>query len=328
MAVNYGISNNWDLTLGRKINTNLTNIGAVDGLQLIGKLGKVTTGIIVGSRPDYKNYSYNFNLFEFGGFVSHSSIAEYGLMHNSLALFQQTNDFKTDRRFLYFQHSSNFIKPINFFITTEVDLFKKVNGVSSSSFSLTGIYVSLKYKPIRELSFSGSFDSRKNVIYYETYQNYADILYENATRQGYNFRVNLRPWNNLYFRFSYGYRYRTGDLRSSMNYSGNISYARIPLVRGTFSVSYNNLTASYLNGNIFGLSYSRDLFAGILFSTLNFRQIYYKFLNGSPDLDQYIFTLDINWRIIRYLSASLAYEGTFEEEFNYGRFYFNLTKRF
>ena len=328
LAVGYNINSKWALTFGRKINSNLTNIGAVDGLQLQGKFGKITSGIVVGSRPDYKDYSYNFNLFEFGGFVSHADIAGYGIMQNSLAFFQQTNDFKTDRRFLYFQHYSNFIKPINLFFSSEVDLYKKENGIPTSTFSLTGMYVSLKYRPIREVSFSGSFDSRKNVIYYETYQNYADSLYENATRQGFNFRINLRPWNNLYFRFSYGNRYRTGDINSSENYSGNISYARIPLIRGTFSVSYNNLATSYLNGNIDGLSYSRDLFSGMLFTTLNFRKIYYEFLNGSPDLDQNIFTVDISWRIIRYLSASLAYEGTFEEEYSYGRVYFNLTKRF
>jgi len=249
-------------------------------------------------------------------------------MQNSLAVFQQTNDFKTDRRFLYFQHYSNFIKPINLFFSTEVDLYKKENGVPSSTFSLTGMYVSLKYRPIRELSFSGSFDSRKNIIYYGTYQNYADSLYENATRQGFNFRINLRPWNNLYFRFSYGNRYRTGDLNSSENYGGNISYARVPLIIGTFSVSYNNLATSYISGNIVGLSYSRDIFSGILFTTLNFRKIFYEFMNSSPDLDQNIYTVDISWRIIRYLSASLAYEGTFEEEYSYGRVYFNLTKRF
>ena len=328
LAVNYSINSKWDLTLGRKINSNLTNIGAVDGLQLQGKFGKVSSGIVVGSRPDYKNYSYNFSLFELGGFVSYADKAGFGIMQNSLALFQQTNDFKTDRRFFYFQHSSNFIKPVSFFFSTEVDLYKKENGVSSSDFSLTGMYASLRYKPIRELSFSGSFDSRKNVIYYETYQNYTDSLYENATRQGFNFRINLRPWNNLYLRFSYGNRYRTGDFNSSENYSGNISYARIPLIRGTFSVNYNNLATSYLDGNIIGLSYSRDLFSGLLFTTLHFRKIYYEFLNGSPNLNQNILSVDISWRIIRYLSASLAYEGTFEKEYSYGRIFFNITKRF
>lgn len=328
LAINYAISDKLDLTFGRKINRNLANIGAVDGLQLQGRFNKITAGVIAGSRPDFRDYSYNFKLFEFGGFISHADKVGYGFMQNSLAVFQQTNDFKTDRRFLYFQHNSNLIKQIYLFLSTEVDLYKKVNGEPLNSFSLIGMYASLKYQPIREISFSGSFDSRKNVIYYETYQNYADSIYENATRQGLNFRVNLRPWNNLYFRFSYGNRFRTGDLHSSENYSGNISYTRVPLIRGTISGNYNNLVTSYLSGKIFGLSYSRDIFSGLIYTTLNFRKIKYEFLNGSPVLDQTIIAADMNWRIIRNLSASISYEGTFEQEFSYSRIYFNLTKRF
>ncbi|VAX15359.1 hypothetical protein MNBD_IGNAVI01-2753, partial [hydrothermal vent metagenome] len=321
LSIGYDIGNNLNLIFGRNINRDISNIGAIDGLQLQGKFGKFTTGVIVGSRPDYKNYSFNFNLFEFGGFISHSDIAGYGVMQNSFALFQQTNDFKTDRRFFYFQHYSNFIKPVYLFFSTEVDLYKKVNGVSSSDFSLTGMYVSLRYRPMRKLSISGSFDSRKNVIYYETYQNYADSLYENATRQGFRFSMNLRPWNNLFFRFAYGFRTRTGDIRSSQNFSGSVSYTRVPFIRGTVGLNYNNLATSYLNGNIFGVSYSRDLLAGLLYATLNYRKVLYKFLNGAPILDQNIFTVDVNWRIMRYLSASLTYEGTFETVFSYGRVY-------
>ncbi len=328
LALSYDISNNLNLTIGRKINRNITNIGAIDGLQLHGKFGKVTTGVVLGSRPDYQNYSFNFNLFEFGGFISHSDIAGYGVMQNSIALFQQTNDFKTDRKFFYFQHFSNFIKPISFFFSTEIDLYKKINGIPSSNFSLTGLYISLKFRPIKTLGFTGSYDSRKNVIYYETYQNYADSLYDNATRQGFRFNVNIRPWRNLFFRFAYGFRTRIRDIKSSQNFSGSLSYNRIPFIQGTISLNYNNLVTSYLNGNIYGVSFSRDFFDGVIYTTLNYRRILYEFLSGAPNLDQNIFTIDINWRIIYRLSASIAYEGTFETEFNYGKVYFNLTKRF
>ncbi len=328
LAVNYQVSNSWDLTLGRKINRNLTNIGAIDGLQIQGKLSDFTTGFVIGSRPDYINYTYNFNLFEYGGYIAHMGLTGYGLMQNSLAIFQQTNDFKTDRRFLYFQHSSNFIRPMNFFFTTEVDLFKKENGQPTSDFSLTGIYASLKYKPIKELGLTGSYDSRKNVVYYETYQNYADSLYEAATRQGFSFRANIRPINNLFFYLSYGSRSRTGDYKSSQNYSGNIAYSKLPFINGTLSASYNNWATSYLNGKILGFSYSGDLFSGVLFTTLSLRKINYEYLNGSPNLEQTIVSIDLNIRIVRKLSTAITYEGTFEQKVSYGRVYFNLTKRF
>ncbi len=100
-------------------------------------------------------------MFEYGGFVSHTSIVGNGLMQNSLAIFQQTNKFITDRRFLYFQHSSNFIKQINLFMSSEVDLYKKELGIASSTFSLTGLYLSLRYRPSRAIGLQASYDARK-----------------------------------------------------------------------------------------------------------------------------------------------------------------------
>jgi hypothetical protein len=328
LSVNYQFNENLNLTLGRKINRNISNIGAVDGVQLESKFSNFTAGVIAGSRPDFLNYTFNSKLLEFGGFINHSLLFSSGSMQNSFAMFQQTNDFKVDRRFLYFQHSSSLIKQIHLFLSTEVDLYKRENNIEKNDFSLTGLFASFRYQPMRELSFQTSYDSRKNVIYYETFQNYTDSLFENATRQGLRFRVNIKPINRLFIGLTYGYRFRTGDIRSSENYSGNISYSSLPFISGTFGISYNHLSTSYLDGDIFGLRYSRDIIPGVIYSSLNLRQINYVFLNGAPDLQQTIVGVDLSWSIMRRLSLSLNYEGTFDKDYNYGRVFFNLTKRF
>ncbi len=328
LSVNYEFNKNINLSFGRKINRNVSNIGAVDGIQLEGKLNNFTAGLIVGSRPDYFNYTVNLNLFEFGGFVNHSVNLNFLSIQNSIAIFQQTNNSKIDRRFFYFQHSSSLINKIYLFLSTEVDLYKRENNIDKKDFSLTGLYTSLRYQPIRELSFNASYDSRKNVIYYETFQNYTDSLYENVTRQGVRFRVSIKPINRLFINFSYGFRFRSSDLKKSENYSGNISYSSIPFISGTFGLSYNHLSTSYLNGDIFGLRYSRDILPGVIYSSLNLRQINYLFFNGAPNLKQTVLGIDISWRIIKRLSLSFNFEGTFEKKFNYGRLFFNVTKRF
>lgn len=328
LSVGYDFNKNLNLTLGRKINRNLSNIGAVDGLQFQANFSDFTSGLIVGSRPDYKNYSFNFNLFEYGGFISHSTIAGSGIMQNSLAIFQQTNNFVTDRRFAYFQHNSNFIKQINLFMSSEIDLYKKEKGISSSTFSLTGLYLSLRYRPNRIIRFQASYDSRKNVVYYETFRNYADSIYENATRQGVRFGLNLNPMRNLYLSANYGYRFQENDLRKTQNISGNISYSNLPFIWGTFGMTYNNLRTSYVDGNIYGLRYSRDIRSGMLYATISARRIMYHFINGTTNLNQTIIGADLTMRIMRKLSLSFNYEGTFESNNNYTRFFFNITKRF
>ena len=142
LSIKYAFNENLSLLVGRDINTNTSNIGAIDGIQVTQKLNNFDFGIIAGSRPDYSNYGFNYKLFEYGGFISHSDVVGFGIMQNSLAVFQQTNDFKTDRRFLYFQHSNNIVKEISTFFSSEVDLYKKELGISSSTFSLTGLYFS------------------------------------------------------------------------------------------------------------------------------------------------------------------------------------------
>jgi hypothetical protein len=48
------------------------------------------------------------------------------------------------------------------------------------------------------ISFSLSYDARKNVIYYQTFRNSIDSIIENETRQGFRIGMNIRPFNNLF----------------------------------------------------------------------------------------------------------------------------------
>ena len=68
-------------------------------------------------RPDYQNYSFDPTLFQYGAYLAYSTRSPGKFTESSVAYVEQTNDFKTDRRFLYFQHSNNLIKNLNFFST-------------------------------------------------------------------------------------------------------------------------------------------------------------------------------------------------------------------
>ena len=328
LSVKYNFNENTSIVLGRKINPVITNISVVDGLQFQSKIGGLDYGLVAGSRPNFSDYGLNAKLFEYGAYVSNSTQAGFGSMQNSLAIFQQTNNFKTDRRFLYFQHNSHFIKNISLFFSSEVDLYKRVNGNQQNTFSLTGLYTSLRYRASRFLSFSASYDRRKNVIYYETFKSYADRLLDVATRQGLRLRLNLRPINRLSLILSYGYRFMNGDLHKTYNYSGGFSYSRLPLINGRISSTYNKLRTSYLDGNIISVRYSKEIFGNSVYSSFGYRNIKYKYLSGINELKQNIFSIDLTWRAFRKLNLNISYEGVFESTNSYGRIYFNFTKRF
>jgi hypothetical protein len=325
LACNYKFDESSNLWFGRHLNRRIANISSVDGLQYEQSFSGYYAGIVAGSRPDFNDMGFNFKLFEYGGYLGRTDTVNNSLMENTIAFMQQTNNFKTDRRFVYFQHSSSLLPEVNLFFSSEADLFKKVLNKGQYTFSLTGLFISTNYTPDRSVSFSLSYDARKDVIYYETYKSLADSLIDHETRQGFRAGVNYHPINNLFVGLSAGYRFQPGDPKPSRNFNGNISYGNIPVIDVTPSITFTRLISSYIDGSIWGASLSRSLadFASI---TMNYNHNQYKFLFG--DLKQNIFSIDISSRIWSQIFLSFSYEGTFESHNTWGRFLLDFTTRF
>lgn len=328
LAVKYQPVESMSIWLGRKINRNISNIGAIDGLQIEKSFKSIVTGAFVGSRPDYMDYSYNFNLLQYGAYVGHVYKSKLKReMRTTLALVEQTNSGKTDRRFAYFQYSNSLIKNLNFFATAELELYQNINGVQQSTFNLTNLYIILRYRVMRQLSFSFSFSDRKNLIYYETYKDYVERLIKESSLQGFRFKVNFRPIKYLSIGAKIGYRSRKDDPRPTKNLRTYISYSRIPGLNASMTLSAILLETAYLSGRIYSLRISRDLIPGKLFGSLSYRYVDYKYSYVDSGLNQHVGDVNLTWKIIRKISLSVAYEGIFETTNNYNRLYINLTTR-
>jgi hypothetical protein len=325
LAVNYKFNETSNLWFGRYLNRRVANISSVDGLQYEQKFSSWYGGLIAGSRPDFKDLGFNIKLFEYGGYFGRTDTVGKSFMENTVAVMQQTNNMITDRRFLYFQHNNNLLPDINLFFSSEVDLYKKEMGVPKNTFSLTGIFTSVNYYPDKAVSFSFSYDARKDVIYYETYRSFADSIIENQTRQGFRAGVNLRPINNLFVSLSAGYRFQPSDPKPSRNFSGTMSYGNIPWLDVVPSVSYIKLISSYIDGIIWGAGLSKNImdFANV---SVNYSNNQYIFLFGS--LKQDILSADLSTKIWQQVYLTLSYEGTFQQQSTWGRFLLDLTARF
>lgn len=327
LAFRYNFTPLTHIWLGRHLNSKISNISAIDGLQFETSLSQWSFGLIAGARPDFRNMGINFKLFEYGAYVNRFDMLGAGSMSNTISYFEQTNDFKTDRRFLYFQHSNSAIEYTRFFLSTEVDIFKKVMGENKSDFSVTSLFTSLNIRPSSFFSIYFSYDARKNVIYYETFNTFADSVFENETRQGFRTRLTLRPVGNLYLGASYGYRFRKGDSKPSNNYGGYITYSRIPGLQLSSTISFTSLRTSYVDGKIFGARLSRELTRGIDLA-LGYRFTNYKFQRGIEDLKQHSVSVNINTRLLNPVLLNITYEGIFEKIRTSGRLLINLTLRF
>ena len=328
LNLSYRVGENTSVWLGRKINPKVSSLGAIDGVQVETGSKNFYVGAVGGFRPDYSDYSFNFDLLEYGGYMGYTLRNKTGRMQTSLALFQQTNAGNIDRRFAYFQHDNTLIKKVSFFLSSELDLYRLQDGQPVTNLFLTSLYVSLHYRPISKLSVSCSYDNRKNVIYYETFKNYVDQLLQDAARQGLQMRVNYRPLKYMNVGLSGSYRVRKDDLRPTENVNGFVTYSQVPWIKTSATLSANLLQNSYLSGNIFGLRLTRDFLLGKIYGGLSYRYVNYLFENSQGKMNQHIGELDLAYRINRKFSVSIDYEGTFENQATYHRVYFNTILRF
>jgi len=328
LAVKYDVDSTSNIWFGRRINVNMANVGAVDGLQYEKKIRKFTLGAVVGSRPNYSDYSFNPDLMQYGAFIGHNFENKNGSMQTSVAFFNQMNRFNTDRRFAYLQHNNSLAKNLNLFCSFEIDLYTMKNLKPVNTFDLTSTYVSLGYRPWRKLSLSLSYDARKNIYYYETFKNTIDSILDKEMRQGMRFQFNYRPIKYVSWGGNAGYRFQKSDPKPSINASSYINYSQLPLIHVSTTINATKLKTAYLDGMMYGLQFSRDLIPGKLSAELEGRYVDYQFLNSPSTLQQKIGEFSLYWQIANKISLSADFEETIEKGTNYSRIFLNLTKRF
>ena len=335
LALKYDFGKTARIFLGRKINVNMANIGAVDGIQFEKAFSNFTVGALAGSRPNDSTYGFDPTLLQYGGFVSHNIQKENGYMQTSLAFFNQMNKLKTDRRFAYFQHSNSLLKNVDLFCSFEFDLFSKIDSVPTNTLNLTSTYLSLRYRPWRQLSMSLSYDARKNIHYFETYKNSLDSLLDKITRQGFRFNTTIRPFKYFMLGGNAGYRLPTNirqDTLASTNANLYMSYTQLPLdlVATITATAYK---AGYTNGTVYGIALSRDFISGKLNVEGEYRKANYYYSNSNLPTAQNIAELSLSWRIAKKLTLSANFEATFEKGTdgvpnNMQRAFINISQRF
>lgn len=327
LGVKYEIESLSFIWAGRHLNPKVSNLGTMDGIQYETKVTDFTIGAMIGSRPNFYDYSFDPKLLEYGAYAARIDTIGTKLFENTFAVFQQNNRGKTDRRYAYFQHSNNIIPLTNIFLSSEIDLFKISGGKSKSAINLTSLYLSARVNILSNLSTSLSYDGRKNVIYYETYKTFLEQIIENEMRHGYVASVYYRPTSRISLYGNYGLRTQKGDKKTSQNFGLNFSYYQLPLLDLNATVNYSKLSSSYSTGNQIGLRLNKYI-NNDLSLTSEFRWLGYNFINSNYQLQQKIVGFELSYQLFWKMFFSINYEGTFYGKITQGRVFLDLTKRF
>ncbi len=329
LGTRYDASPTLSFTLGRNINPKISSIGAIDGLQIEKYFGKSYAGAIVGFRPDIFDYGFNADLLQYGGYVGTITDTDDFHSQTTVGAIEQRGNGDIDRRYVYLQHSSTIFRDLNIFSSMEMDIFSKVNYTTKNNPRLTNLYVSARYRFNRALNMMISYDSRKRIIYYETFQTEIErLLDDDIARQGARTRINFRPYKNILAGVSYSKRFQSDNGNKSDNIHGYVTLTKVPNIGGRLSLTYNRNESNYLESNIGAARYSRGFLNGRLNTDLYYRLVFYDYTSGIESLQQHYMGTNLSYNINRKLLVSISGElSTFNDENNI-RIYSRIIQRF
>ncbi len=180
----------------------------------------------------------------------------------------------------------------------------------------------------KNLSITGSYDARKNVIYYETYKTLIDSVFENEMRQSIRLQTNYRITRDIVFGLQAGYRFIKSDSRPTRNIYGYLTYSQIPGMNISLTLSGTYLESDYINGKVLGALLSRDLINGKFQTSIGYRYVDYTFPENLQKVVQNIGEMNLYWIFLKNMSFSINYEATFEKNDLYNRLFLQVSKRF
>ena len=329
LAVQFDASPTLTFVLGRKINPKVSSIGAIDGLQAEKSFGNFYTGIIAGFRPDIFDYKFNTDLLQYGAYIGLKSDTKGFYSHTTLGAMEQNNSGNVDRRYTYFQHSSTIAQKLNIFSSFELDLYNQVTADSVGKPRLTNLYVLVGYRISRMVDFSISYNSRKQIVYYETLKTDIErMLDDDIARQGIRFTMNFRPANYIGIGGSYSKRFQSNDLNKSDNLNGYLSFSKIPWIDGRIYTNYNRNTSSYMETNIYSVRYSRSIIKMRLDGDIYYRMVNYNYFASETSTDQQYYGASLSYRIAKKLVFNVMGEMAATQEEDIYRVNARITKSF
>ncbi len=328
LALLYKPSPELSLWLGRHLNYRMANAGTIDGLQLERTAKPFFYGFFAGSHPSFTDYGFDLNQFQFGGYIARvDSFGNNANMENTAAFFNQTVKLKTDRRFIYLQHSDSFLKDMDILVSSELDLFKIENSQSMNTLSLTSLYSSLRYTFTRDLNASISYDARKNVVYYESFKTYLDSLFSNELLKGLRWNISYRPFNTMSIGLNGGLQSQKSDPKLSQNYGSYMYISDLPIIQSDANISGTYLSGSYIKGITAGAELSKRV-TDNLYPSIGYRFFYYKYQSIAESMTQHVVFSNISFTISRDIQISLYYEGTIDNSGSANRIYIDCSTRF
>jgi hypothetical protein len=171
----YAASVSWDdaltpvrFTLGRQSSPELAVISIFDGVMAEYAASSWSLGAFGGTQPDPLDFGYSSDIREYGVYHQvHGEPAASRRWALTTGLIGSYQESEINREFLYVQGRYTGPEFLAFF-TEELDYNRgwKKDEAGESTFSSTGTFLSLQWRPVRVVTLRGGYDNRRNVRLY------------------------------------------------------------------------------------------------------------------------------------------------------------------
>ncbi len=320
----------YSIGLGRKINRRVASLGMVDGLHAEKQLGMFHVGGIAGFRPDPHDNSFNTDLQQMGGYFGASQAKGKVSFETTVGLLEQRNGQAVDRRYIYGQTSASVGNNFNLFSSAEMDLYSLNTDLTQGGSRLTNLHISSHFRVHKSVRLSVSYDTRRQIIFYETYRTYLErLIADDEARQGIRARINWKPMKGVNVGLSYGKRYQNSLQNASDNYNAYASIRNLPVIGGLLSGNINVNQSAYLNSASTTIRHNRFFFKNKVNVSNYLRTVVYTY---NPEREttivQQFLGTNMNYTFGDKWSAGVLAEFSLRKAEYKGRINLRLTKRF
>ena len=330
LFLKYEKEDDYSVGMGRKINRRVASLGMIDGIHLEKQLGHFHVGGIAGFRPDFRNNGFQTDMPQLGGYLGVSHQDKGKSFEVTVGLLEQKNGKAIDRKYVYAQGSASLGYGFSLFSSAEMDLYTLNSDLTPGGNRLTNFHLSANYRLNKMIRLSASYDTRKQIIFYETFQtNLERLIADDEARQGIRARITIRPFKRVTIGAAYGKRYQNSMANASDNYNLFGSIRNMPVIGGIISANLNVNQSNYLNSISATFRHSRYYFRNKVSASTYLRSVAYSH-NPERDvtiLQQFVGT-QFNYLFGDNFSLGGLVEFSLRQSEYKGRFNIQLTKRF
>ncbi len=210
-----------NLKFGRIVSNVMSGIGYIDGLLLQHNVAaNWRWGVFGGTQPNWETSEFQTSLHKYGVFLNYLRGDFSGSrLEATLAAAGEYHGSDVSREYVYFQSSYQPDRHWSAYGSLELDVNREWRKeLVGEDVSVSGLFLTARYRTAQALSAALSYDSRKRYVTYES-RSEADSLFDDAFRQGLRASLDGRLPGAWLVGVDFGVRARESETDETYSYA-------------------------------------------------------------------------------------------------------------